>query len=280
MKKKRNTRFRVSDFLVIFVCFFGTLVSLWFFWEDFNAVLEKLNEQPIATVTWKKKASQRKLFDNLVWDRLQQHSYVYNGDTIRTSSGAEAIITFADSQIELGENTIIQILYEQNAATVDLASGFVSASTQSGDANSNLQIKTGNVTVAVGQGSVLSANAVANMPTQFQVLSGQVILLDDTNGSQTFSEGSNLVVKDGGQIVPPPIEVLTPSLQSRYLIFDTDVVNPETFADLANKFMTSKNTSFVVPNPNYSASEEIEGFGLHEKMDNGKVIIPSDDLIW
>ena len=228
MKKKRNTRFRVSDFLVIFVCFFGTLVSLWFFWEDFNAVLEKLNEQPIATVTWKKKASQRKLSDNLVWDRLQQHSYVYNGDTIRTSSGAEATITFADSQIELGENTIIQILYEQNAATVDLASGFVSASTQSGDANSNLQIKTGNVTVAVGQGSVLSANAVANMPTQFQVLSGQVILLDDTNGSQTFSEGSNLVVKDGGQIVPPPIEVLTPSLQSRYLIFDTDVL-PVTF---------------------------------------------------
>ena len=207
MKKKRNTRFRVSDFLVIFVCFFGTLVSLWFFWEDFNAVLEKLNEQPIATVTWKKKASQRKLSDNLVWDRIQQHSYVYNGDTIRTSSGAEATITFADSQIELGENTIIQILYEQNAATVDLASGFVSASTQSGDANSNLQIKTGNVTVAVGQGSVLSANAVANMPTQFQVLSGQVILLDDTNGSQTFSEGGNLVVKDGGQIVPPPIEV-------------------------------------------------------------------------
>ena len=65
------------------------------------------------------------------------------------------------------------------------------------------------------------------------------------------------------------------------LIFDADVVNPETFTDLANKFMTSKNTSFVVPNPNYSVSEAIEGFGLHEKMDNGKVLTFSlDDLTW
>ena len=65
------------------------------------------------------------------------------------------------------------------------------------------------------------------------------------------------------------------------LIFDTDVVNPETFAELANKFMTSKRTCFVVPNPNYSASEAIEGFGLHEKIDNGKVLtFSSDDLIW
>lgn len=228
MKKKRNTRFKASDFIVILICFLGTAASLWLFWEDFNAVLEKLNEQPIATVTWKMKASQRKLSDNFVWDRLQQHSFVYNGDTIRTSSGAEATITFPNSQIELGENTIIQILYEMDAATVDLASGFISATTQSGDANSKLQIKNGNVTVAIEQGSVLSANAVANMPTQFQVLSGQAILLDDTNGSQTFSEGSNLMVKDGGQVVPPPIEVLTPSLQSRYLIFDTDVL-PVTF---------------------------------------------------
>lgn len=65
------------------------------------------------------------------------------------------------------------------------------------------------------------------------------------------------------------------------LIFDTNVVTPENFADLANKFITSKKTCFVVANPNYSASDEIKGFGLNEKMDNGTVITFSfDDQIW
>ena len=99
--------------------------------------------------------------------------------------------------------------------------------------------------------------------------------------AQLMENPDNLLVNvKGDEVRTYSFKTLFEENKDVNLIFDTDVVNPETFADLANKFMTSKNTSFVVPNPNYSASEEIEGFGLHEKMDNGKVIIPSDDLIW
>lgn len=99
--------------------------------------------------------------------------------------------------------------------------------------------------------------------------------------AQLMQNPDNLLVNvKGDEVRTYSFKTLFEENKDVNLIFDTDVVNPETFADLANKFMTSKNTSFVVPNPNYSASEEIEGFGLHEKMDNGKVIIPSDDLIW
>jgi len=65
------------------------------------------------------------------------------------------------------------------------------------------------------------------------------------------------------------------------LIFDTSIVTSETFADLANKFMTSPKTCFVVANPNYSASDEITGFGLNEKMNGGIAItFSSEDQIW
>lgn len=100
--------------------------------------------------------------------------------------------------------------------------------------------------------------------------------------AQLMQNPDNLLVNvKGDEVRTYSFKTLFEENKDVNLIFDADVVNPETFADLANKFMTSKNTSFVVPNPNYSVSEAIEGFGLHEKMDNGKVLTFSlDDLTW
>ena len=109
MKKKRNTTSRLKDLLAILICLSIATYSLWLFWLDFNAVMEKNNELPIASVSWKYKAAQRKFSDRLIWDRLQQDSPVYNGDTIRTAAGAETTVSFANSELHLGENTIIQI---------------------------------------------------------------------------------------------------------------------------------------------------------------------------
>ena len=100
--------------------------------------------------------------------------------------------------------------------------------------------------------------------------------------AQLMENPDNLLVNvTGDEVKTYSFKTLFEENKDVNLIFDTDVVNPETFAELANKFMTSKRTCFVVPNPNYSASEAIEGFGLHEKIDNGKVLtFSSDDLIW
>ena len=100
--------------------------------------------------------------------------------------------------------------------------------------------------------------------------------------AQLMQNPDNLLVNvKGDEVKTYSFKTLFEENKDVNLIFDTDVVNPETFAELANKFMTSKRTCFVVPNPNYSASEAIEGFGLHEKIDNGKVLtFSSDDLIW
>ena len=147
MKKKRSTRSRAKDLLVTLLCLSGATISLWLFWKDFTAVLEKLNDTPIATVTWKYKAAQRKFSDRLIWDRLQQDSLVYNGDTIRTAAGAETTVTFEHSELQLGENTIIQIQVDTDGMTsVNLSGGNLSANASSG---SNMQLRSGNVTVAL-----------------------------------------------------------------------------------------------------------------------------------
>lgn len=64
------------------------------------------------------------------------------------------------------------------------------------------------------------------------------------------------------------------------LIFDTDVVQPSKIAELANKFMGSKKTCFVIENPKYSQSDAIKSFGLNEKKEDYVEIDFSDDDIF
>lgn len=64
------------------------------------------------------------------------------------------------------------------------------------------------------------------------------------------------------------------------LIFDTDVVSPQRIADLANDFMGSKRTCFVVENPNYSQSDSIKHFGLNEKKAGFVNVNFTDDEIF
>ena len=53
------------------------------------------------------------------------------------------------------------------------------------------------------------------------------------------------------------------------LIFDTDYVSAKEIAELANKYMNSKKTCFVVENINYSQDERIKSFGLNETKKDG-----------
>ena len=64
------------------------------------------------------------------------------------------------------------------------------------------------------------------------------------------------------------------------LIFDAEIVTPKEFAYLANRYMYSKNTCFVIENIDYSVSDQIKGFGLDEKIDSSIVYtdVSTDDL--
>lgn len=57
------------------------------------------------------------------------------------------------------------------------------------------------------------------------------------------------------------------------IVFDTDIVTPSEIAELANKYMYSKKTCFVIENPKHSQSDAISSFGLNEKKEDGKVEI-------
>jgi hypothetical protein len=158
---QKKTKSRLVDVLVILVCLAGSAVSVWQFWKELNRTLVKLNEEPIATITFKYNTAQRKFSDNLVWDRLRQNSPVYNGDTIRTADFSEATIYFSDGNImDLSENTIARVsLNSGGGAAIDFSGGQISVQTSS---DNGLTITSGTSVVDVVKGASLTASSVAS----------------------------------------------------------------------------------------------------------------------
>lgn len=111
---------------------------------------------------------------------------------------------------------------------------------------------------------------------------GGYIHLNPYAFAQLMENPENLLINVcGNNVRTYSFKELFEKNQDVNLIFDSKVVTPENFAELANRFLTSERTCFVIANPNYSASDEIKGFGLNEKMEGGKVITFSfDDQIW
>ncbi len=218
-------RFTISDTLVTIACLIGFMYYVSLFNGVLNQSLDKINEQPIGTITFKYKSAQRKLIDRVLWDRVKQNSPVYNGDIIRTAELSEATITFVDGNvIDLYEQSLAQVFLDLEEGTaIDFSGGGVSIDT-SLSAN-GITLSSGSANVQVSKGSVLSAVAptVATASTlnqlSLQMTSGEAQILQE-NGEQglSLSEGSSLVFDEQtGGFIPPSLSVVTPASNVKYL---------------------------------------------------------------
>ena len=161
MQKKIRSRLNNKFCIAIFICLTGAAASFIGFYKNFTATLSKLNEEPIATISFKYKTAQRKILERLVWDRLKQESPLYNGDTIHTADSAEATITFTDgNRIDLFESTMIQIWSNPEdggqEAVLTNGSAFIETDEETGN---NVKISTpgiSNLGVAVETGAAVN----------------------------------------------------------------------------------------------------------------------------
>jgi hypothetical protein len=120
---RRKRRRFTADLILFPVCSLGIVCCIWLFYADLNSTLNRLNEQPIAVISFKRRAAQRRFADRMLWNRLRQDSPVYSGDLIRTADLSEATITFPGRPgISLDENSIIQVF----PGRVDIAQGNLS----------------------------------------------------------------------------------------------------------------------------------------------------------
>lgn len=226
---KKKTRSRSSNSLLlpfcvtICVCIIGATTNSWLFYNSFFRALTKLNEAPIATITFKYKTAQRKFFDRVVWDRLRQDSPLYNGDTIHTASLSEATIWFNDGNVmNLMENTMAQVfLTEDLTASVELEDGY--ATVDSSDAENGMTLSSNGMQVAVKAGTSLSAGSSSagtgsdNRGLSVQVLKGSAAVRGADGKTLNVKQGEEVSVGQQGAAQRPSITVLSPTLNQKIL---------------------------------------------------------------
>ena len=211
--RDRNT----SIFLILFIlavlfCLFGATVNAFMFCKSFFRSLTKVNEAPIATITFKYKTAERKFADRVIWDRLRQNSPLYNGDTIHTESLSEATIHFNDGNtIDLAENSMAQVfITEDGIATASIGEG--SATVDSSAAEHGMSFTVNGMLVSIDPGA-----SVATGGNQIQVLSGNASVL---SGGESISvtEGEGVSLEEGGG--KTQIVVTNPAPSSKILYFE------------------------------------------------------------
>jgi len=228
MKKKRNTKFRALDLAIILLCLGGAAASGTAFWREYNRTLLKLNEEPVGTITFKKRVAQRKFIDRVVWDRLKQDSPVYNGDTIRTIDQSEAYITFRDqvAHLSLDANTLIQIFWnEVDGARIDFSGGNIEIISNAGK---GIVITSGSSEILVeGQASLNRGNEGFSL----SVLEGQA------NFDGTKVEGGNILAMDSkGAVSTTPMIAMTSFGSSARVIGAAGTASPVVFSWIASNF--------------------------------------------
>lgn len=235
----------LAEIFFVCVCLFGCGYSFFQFWTSLNKSLTK-NEEEIATISFKYKTAQRKFEDDLLWDRLQQNSPVYDGDTIRTAPLSEATIYFKDgNQMSLYENTLAQIYYKGDSAEINFDGGQIEIQTT----NSNLKIKSGNSVIDIEQGTSITAEtarpssqAVTNSTENgkpvdknknglnIQVQNGSVQLTDSVTGEvkTNLQAGQSASMDSTGNIQKKHLSILSPLKDSKYITFANEN-SPVTF---------------------------------------------------
>ena len=155
MQRRRSTKLahKILSLIITFVCLIGIFSCLFLYWQDLNLSLS-IDEKPVAVIFFKYNTAQRRLLNRNLWDRLKQASPLYDGDRVRTASLSQAVAIFPDgNRIELDENTLIQVFYnEKKGAQVDCASGALAV---------NSSLASAPITVLAGEKAITLSEATS-----------------------------------------------------------------------------------------------------------------------
>lgn len=244
IKSKQNDSLFKYFVITIFICLIGAFISSALFYKGFFRALTKLNEEPIATITFKYKTAQRKFLERVVWDRLRQNSPVYNGDTIHTENLAEATVYFIDGNVmNLSENTMAQVfLSEDQLLTAELTDGY--ATVDAGEAGAGVVLVADGMEIALEAGSSVGAGIESKRKSSgvvgesslekeevqketeekrgfsVQVLKGNAVVQSEDGTKVDVVEGQGIAFDKQGQSLP--VLVVTNPLPNSKVLSTTE----------------------------------------------------------
>lgn len=215
---QKKTKSKLTDFLFVFICLAGTAFATWQFTKIFYETFKGTGE-PIAQIELKKKTANRRLNKKVAWDRLQNKSLLYNGDTIRTAPGAEATISLANkTSIELTSNSMAQIFLDEEdikGSKMSLDFGDFNI-TNVGAGGLTLDIE--NSQIELTEGASISGTLDDNGELLMQIFDGQAVIKNE-NGSFTYIKGDTAKLSKNGFTSKNHIQIISPRFNNKYISF-------------------------------------------------------------
>lgn len=259
-KRKIRLRSKLLDFLVILICLAACYYSLKLFWQELNAFTTRTDITEIAEIQYKYKVAQRKFSDRVVWERVQQHSPIYNADTIRTADGALATISFNNKEktvIELSESTMIQVFVtEDGDISVSLGSGAIDVQTGQSDTGVRLLLSNGS-SVMVKSGTHVSADSKSSSSDSFVVVYNGQASLVSTNGEEVLvTEGQTVRQNASGNSSMIPVTVTSIPAKTNVLSFDKEEVPVNYSFSVIPEYADEKIIIEISETPDFSEIKE------------------------
>ncbi|MCR5045575.1 MAG: hypothetical protein K6A42_03245 [Treponema sp.] len=213
----KNSLF-IPFIVTVILCSFGAVANVWLFCKSYFMAMSRLDQTPIATITFKYKAAQRKFIDRALWTRLVQNSPVYNGDTLHTGDLSEATVHFTDgNELELSENTMAQVfLHEDKSVGAELSEG--SAVVDSSESQNGMTFSVGGTSVEIQKG----ASVAAQIQGEASQGGGVALRLLEGNASVEGAElsGEDAVVIGSDGVKALPLNVKSPRPDQKFLFHE------------------------------------------------------------
>lgn len=210
-----------SDFAVIAVSSIIIAVFSALLYFDYTKRVQVEDLEEIGTITFKKRMAHRQYGGQVVWETIEQHTPVYNHDSIRTADISEAVIHLDDgTDIALDENTLIYLAVTRDEINVGFSHGYISAARTGaapGDI-SRLNIKSGDTNVSIDRSDV-SLFSTEDEDINLSVSSGTADV-NTAYASRRIEENQKLIInpdKDEFEFFDLNFELKQPG-NNRYII--------------------------------------------------------------
>ncbi len=205
---------RVIGFVILIILTFSYL-----FYYDMNKRIDFGDRKVIGNIYFKNNVVQRKLDDQVVWERMDNGSPLTNKDTIRSEAFSDALIRLADgTEINIDENSMFNLDLTGDKPSLEFSGG-------------SLQVKKGT--------SKESSIVIKSQGNEIDVQSGGLKLEKSANKKDlnVFVESGSTKIKKGGKevevesgkkaeiaegkeiaVTRVPIRLLTPESQALFLV--------------------------------------------------------------
>lgn len=224
MPKRTKFKSLLLDVFILASCLGIASYFSYAFWKDLNSSRKRTDKEEVAVITFKNRIAQRKFDDRVVWERVEKSTPLYNGDLVRTSNMAEAVLTFLDdSKVSLYENTMIQIYYTKEGGVQLSVDGGSLTLDASSNGKMSLMLDDGSTLNVSGGTSVSAKNAPGSLNT-FEVKNGSASITTKSGQSMSLESGDSASVSNGNDLRKNSIAVTSIPSELRLLHVDNESI--------------------------------------------------------